>query len=502
MPNFFAKEILVDQNGKAINFKMYSFGKPNMRALHLSWLSFMVAFFAWFAVPPLAEVIVKELNISPANLYDSNVAAVSVTIAARLIVGPLCERYGPRRVMAALLIVGSIPSALVGLVKNGAQLIIIRCFIGILGATFVPCQFWATQMFSGSVVGSANAIVGGWGNMGAGVSYLLLTGIHTGLLQHLPENIAWRLTFFFPTIICMIVGILDLTIATDTPNGDWLEVKKREKNQKDHSATTSSAESLQEYDGEKTKVTIVDHVHKVDIGRDTTFVLPSQQEHEEGELQDVKKDENALQMLMSLGRTLCKPSVLILICHYACSFGSELAIDNVIGHVFIENFQLDSSTAAYIGSIFGLLNICSRFSGGLFSDILAKKFNLSGRLLAQLILMSLEGCFLIGFAFCLHNLTSSIVMMIFFSFFVQAVCGSTYAIVPFVDPANSGKVIGLVGSGGNFGGLLFNIMFKYYKNQFQTAFIILGGLSLGCGILGCFLLRVQGKMLYNVFSKQ
>lgn len=253
--------------------------------------------------------------------------------------------------------------------------------------------------------------------------------------------------FIYYIVICMIVGILDLTIATDTPNGDWLEVKKREKNQKDHSATTSSAESLQEYDGEKTKVTIVDHVHKVDIGRDTTFVLPSQQEHEEGELQDVKKDENALQMLKSLGRTLCKPSVLILICHYACSFGSELAIDNVIGHVFMENFHLDPSTAAYIGSIFGLLNICSRFSGGLFSDILAKKFNLSGRLLAQLILMSLEGCFLIGFAFCLHNLTSSIVMMIFFSFFVQAVCGSTYAIVPFVDPANSGKVIGLVGSG-------------------------------------------------------
>lgn len=124
---------------------------------------------------------------------------VNIYIAARLIVGPLCERFGPRRVMAALLIVGSIPSALVGLVKNGAQLIVIRCFIGILGATFVPCQFWATQMFSGSVVGSANAIVGGWGNMGAGVSYLLLTGIHTGLLQHLPENIAWRLTFFFPT---------------------------------------------------------------------------------------------------------------------------------------------------------------------------------------------------------------------------------------------------------------------------------------------------------------
>lgn len=244
----------------------------------------------------------------------------------------------------------------------------------------------------------------------------------------------------------MIVGILDMTIATDTPNGDWLEVKKKEKMQ--HSSnTTSSAESLQEYEGDKAKVTTIDHVPTVDIGRNTTFILPSQQQHEDGSLQDVKKDESAMEMISSLGRTLANPYVLILICHYACSFGTELAIDNVIGKVFLQNFHLDPSTAAYIGSIFGLLNICSRFSGGFFSDVLAKKFNIPGRLLAQLILMTLEGCFLIGFSFCLHSLTDSIVMMIFFSFFVQAVCGSTYAIVPFVDPANSGKVIGLVGSG-------------------------------------------------------
>ncbi|CAO3645988.1 unnamed protein product [Cunninghamella blakesleeana] len=501
MPSFFAKEILVDENGKAINFKLYSFGKPNMRALHLSWLSFMVAFFAWFAVPPLADAIVEELHIPSDLLYDSNVAAVSVTIVARLVVGPLCERFGPRRVMAALLILGSIPSALVGLIRNGVDLIIIRCFIGILGATFVPCQFWATQMFSASVVGSANAIVGGWGNMGAGVSYLLLTGIHTGLLRTLPENIAWRLAFFFPTLFCMLAGILDLTIATDTPNGDWLEVKKKEALQ--HSSnTTSSAESLQEYEGDKAKVTTIDHVPTVDIGRNTTFILPSQQQHEDGSLQDVKKNESALEMVASLGRTLCNPNVLILICHYACSFGTELAIDNVIGKVFLQNFHLEPSTAAYIGSIFGLLNICSRFSGGVFSDILAKKLNLSGRILAQLILMILEGGFLIGFAFCLNNLTDSIVMMIFFSFFVQAVCGSTYAIVPFVDPANSGKVIGLVGSGGNLGGLLFNLMFKYYANNFQGAFIVLGAITLGCGFIGCFTIKVQGKRLYHVFSSK
>lgn len=46
--------------------------------------------------------------------------------AARLIVGPLCERFGPRKVMAGLLFVGAIPTAMVGLVKTAGGLIALR----------------------------------------------------------------------------------------------------------------------------------------------------------------------------------------------------------------------------------------------------------------------------------------------------------------------------------------------------------------------------------------
>lgn len=56
--------------------------------------------------------------------------------------------------------------------------------------------------------------------------------------------------------------------------------------------------------------------------------------------------------------------------------------------------------------------------------------------------------------------------------------------------------------GGNLGGLLFNLMFKYYANNFQGAFLVLGGITLGCGIIGCCILKVQGKRLYHVLSKQ
>ncbi|ORX45272.1 MFS general substrate transporter [Hesseltinella vesiculosa] len=487
-------EILVDQNGKATNFPLLSFRSPNMRAFHMSWLSFMIAFFSWFAVPPLATAISSDLKISASDMYDSNVSAVAVTIVARIVVGPLCEHWGPRRVMVALLVCGSIPAAMVGLVENGAGLIAIRCIIGILGATFVPCQFWATQMFSPARVGTANALVGGWGNMGAGLSYLVLMGIFQGLQRVVSTGIAWRLTFLFPTLACLIVAFMDFFLAVDSPNGDWLAVRRVERDTSVHGDASIQSSG----DEEKVQVTKIE-TYDTNIDRRTVFVLPKDQAHEVGSLQDVRKDETFTQTLASYGRTLMRPTVLILCCQYACSFGIELSIDNIIGSVFLNTYKLEASTAAYIGSIFGLLNICSRFTGGLLSDTLAKKLQLRGRILAQLILMSLEGAFLIGFSFILDEnlLYRAIIMMVCFSFFVQAVCGSTYGIVPFVDPANTGKVMGLVGSFGNVGGLVFGLLFKSFGIQYHMSFLILGICTLTSGILGCALLRVQGRMLWN-----
>lgn len=57
-----------------------------------------------------------------------------------MIVGPLVDRYGPRKVMAALLVLGAIPSGLAGTVHTANSLYVIRFFIGILGGTFVPCE--------------------------------------------------------------------------------------------------------------------------------------------------------------------------------------------------------------------------------------------------------------------------------------------------------------------------------------------------------------------------
>jgi MFS family permease len=62
--------------------------------------------------------------------------------------------FGPRKVMATLLILGAIPSGLAGTVSTANGLYVVRFFIGILGGTFVACQAWTTAFFDTNVVGT------------------------------------------------------------------------------------------------------------------------------------------------------------------------------------------------------------------------------------------------------------------------------------------------------------------------------------------------------------
>lgn len=88
----------------------------------------------------------------------------------RFISGPLCDRFGPRLVFVGILLVGSIPTAMAGLITSARGLIALRFFVGILGASFVPCQVWTTAFYDKNIIGTANALAAGWGNSGGGIT--------------------------------------------------------------------------------------------------------------------------------------------------------------------------------------------------------------------------------------------------------------------------------------------------------------------------------------------
>jgi NNP family nitrate/nitrite transporter-like MFS transporter len=62
-------------------------------------------------------------------------------------------------------------------------------------------------MFNTKVVGSANAIAAGWGNMGGGITHFLMPIIWQGIARSTPSFIAWRWAFFVPASCHVIMGI-------------------------------------------------------------------------------------------------------------------------------------------------------------------------------------------------------------------------------------------------------------------------------------------------------
>src|SRR5688500_17581661 len=94
---------------RATRLTLLSFRSAPMRAFHLTWMAFFVCFFAWFACAPLMPVIKGEFGLSKDQIANINIAAVAVTILVRLIIGPLCDKFGPRKAYTALLLFGAIP---------------------------------------------------------------------------------------------------------------------------------------------------------------------------------------------------------------------------------------------------------------------------------------------------------------------------------------------------------------------------------------------------------
>jgi NNP family nitrate/nitrite transporter-like MFS transporter len=99
-----------------------------------------------------------------------------------------------------------------------------RFFIGILGGAFVPCQVWTMGFFDNNIVGTANALTGGFGTAGGGITYLIMPAVYDALIGggHTPGE-AWRLTFLVPLAMVITTGIALIVLCPDTPTGKWAD---------------------------------------------------------------------------------------------------------------------------------------------------------------------------------------------------------------------------------------------------------------------------------------
>ncbi len=158
---------------------------------------------------------------------------------------------------------------------------------------------------------------------------------------------------------------------------------------------------------------------------------------------------------------------------YAMCFGMELTFDNVASLHFVDTFHLTQSAAGFWAGIFGFMNLFARALGGIASDKAGKKFGMRGKGLLLAGVLLLEGCGLILFAHS-GSLLVAIASMLTFALFLKMSNGATYGIVPFVNAKNVGLVSGIVGAGGNLGGMLFGFLFKSSSITYVQAFTYIG----------------------------
>jgi NNP family nitrate/nitrite transporter-like MFS transporter len=154
--------------------------------------------------------------------------------------------------------------------------------------------------------------------------------------------------------------------------------------------------------------------------------------------------------------------------------------------------------AGYYTSIFGFLNIVTRPAGGLFGDLIYRKYGVPGKKYLTLFLAGGQGLISIGIGAYIQNNTSgtyvaatgastgrrpdlSTVMglVALLAIFNEMANGANFALVPHCNARSNGVVTGLVGACGSAGGIFFALVFRFHGSTLRTLgmpFYICGGI--------------------------
>ena len=218
----------MDIKNKATQINLFSLKTVQMRTFHTTWFAFFLAFFGWFGIAPLMAIVREDLMLTKAQIGNTIIASVAITVIVRILIGPLCDRIGSRKAYTWLLILGSLPVMGIGFAQNYETFLLFRLAIGAIGAAFVITQYHTSTMFAPNCVGTANATTAGWGNLGGGVTQMVMPLIFTAVLSFgVDKFLGWRLAMIVPGIALFITGFAYYFLTQDAPDGNYKELRDR-----------------------------------------------------------------------------------------------------------------------------------------------------------------------------------------------------------------------------------------------------------------------------------
>ena len=84
--------------------------KENIRVLHYTWFAFFLTFVVWLGLGPMMPFIKESLKLSDQQAKVLLILNVAMTIPARIIVGMLVDKFGPKIMFSSILVSGGLIS--------------------------------------------------------------------------------------------------------------------------------------------------------------------------------------------------------------------------------------------------------------------------------------------------------------------------------------------------------------------------------------------------------
>ena len=470
-------------------FNIFALGQANIRTLHITWFAFFMTFVVWLGLGPIMPFIKEALELTDQQAKVLLILNVAMTIPSRIIVGMLVDKFGPRILFSAILVLGGLISIAFAWANSYESLAILRFLSGFIGAGFVVGIRMIGEWFPAKQTGLAQGIYGGWGNFGSAGAAVSLPFIAASI----GGADGWRYAITFASVAAITYGIFFYIFARNTPRGStYFKPKKigaMEVTSKGDlllyivmNIPLFLALALLTWKLSPANMGLIGSTTSLIIYIALSLIYAVQVWKIWHVNSRVFKEA-----VPAMQRYKFK-QVAILDLAYFITFGTELAVVSMLAMFYVEWFDLPKVSAALLAGIYPFINLFARPGGGWISDIIGRKLTLviafSGITASFLILGMVDKSWPIGMV---------VGMTILGGIFSKGGSGAVYAMVPLIQRRMTGQIAGMAGAFGNVGAVLFltvNSLISY--DQF---FLFIGVVSaVVFGLILFFLEEPKGQM--------
>jgi len=430
---------------------IFNFGKANIRILHYTWFAFFMTFVVWLGLGPMMPFIKEALGLTDQQAKVLLILNVAMTIPARIVVGMLVDKLGPRIMYTGILITGGLISIGFAWADSYEKLALLRFLSGFIGAGFVVGIRMIGEWFPAKQTGLAQGIYGGWGNFGSAGAAMTLPFI----AANFGGEDGWRIAITVASLAAIAYGVVYYFIVTNTPKGStYFKPKKL------GAMEVTSGGDLILYIlmniplflalGVLTWKLSPAQMSLIDQGT-TYFIYAALVGTYLIQVWKIWQVNSHVlkQPVPELHRYKFK-QVAILDWAYLVTFGTELAVVSMLAMFYVEWFDIPKVTAALLAGIYPFINLVARPGGGWISDKIGRKLTL-------IIVFAgiTAGFLLLGFVDKSWSIPLVVGVTIIAGIFSKAGSGAVYAMVPLVQRRMTGQIAGMAGAFGNVGAVMF-----------------------------------------------